>query len=410
MKESLSQNLKLENWVGFLSSFSEAFIMSLGAFLAPVLAPLVFKNTCYDENIFSSYAFIFLGSFVMYPIGAWYYGHMGDIKGRQKACTSSSLGLAIVTGVMACLPIGLNHYFSIIFIIFLALQFFFSAGEYYSSIVFSLEHGHLRKQGFISGLSCVSSVFGILLASGFSLLIQEFPTLFSWRFPFFVGLLTGLFSFIFKFLCKESPYFSVSNNSLKINSWHFLKENYSVILSLTIVTGLFYTIYSFIFLFLPLIYEEGVKTDAGLETFICLMVYGFILLLSGYFADRFKINRIMIFGIFCLMTLLAIFIPFFHSIPFITRIFLTIFAAIYIGPIHSWIIHQSQPEKRCRITATSSAFASAFFSHSCVIICMFFYQRTLSLWVSSFYIFILMFIALIIISTLKPKVVSQAMA
>lgn len=399
-----SKPIRLESWVGFLSSFSEAYIMSLVAFLAPTLAPLLFKDSTRVEGIFSSYTLIFLGSFIMYPLGAWYYGNIGDSKGRRKACTSSSLGLAAVTGAMALLPLSLNiNYSWVLFMIFLCAQFFFSAGEYYSSIVFSLEHGSLEQQGLMSGISCSSSVLGILLASGISILVTQYPNEISWRFPFFIGLLTGSLSFAFKYFCKESPYFNLHKIELKTTSWSFVKENYLVIISLTFITGLFFTIYSYVFLFLPLIYRKNIDTNPTLETFICLIFYAAVLLSSGYLADKFKINRIMIFGALSFVLVLAFFIPFFHSIPFLTRLLLTIFAAIYIGPIHSWVIHQSHPDKRCRITSISTAFASAFFSHSCVILCMFFYQKFMSLWISSIYIFGLAAIALFILLKVRSK-------
>lgn len=388
----------LESWVGFLSSFSEGYIMSLVAFMAPTLGPLLFAGSSQGESMMSSYMLVFLGSFIMYPLGAWYYGHIGDSRGRQKACTASSFGLAVVTGGMGILPLGLGlEYVWICFVVFLALQFFFAAGEYYSSIIFALEHGSETQQGLISGMSCGSSVFGVLFASGLSILVAEHPDVVSWKVPFFIGLLTGLLSFIFKFYCKESPHFDMSKGELERTSWNFLKDNYWAILVLTLMTGLFYTIYGYLFLFLPLIYEKTIDVDPSVETFICLIVYGVVVFLSGYLADKLRIKSIMIFGILSFGVFLLFFIPFFHSVPFLTRLLLTVFGAIYIGPIHSWIVRQTQPDKRCRITALSSAFATAFFSHSCVVLCLFFYQKFMSLWVSSLYLFVLMGVALVIL-------------
>lgn len=381
--------------------------MSLVAFLAPTLGPLLFRESSHADSVLSSYTLVFLGSFIMYPLGAWYYGHIGDSRGRRKACTASSLGLAVVTGAMAVLPLSSSvSYAWILFMALLALQFFFSAGEYYSSIVFSLEHGSDEQQGLMSGISCSASVLGILFASGLSILVAANPLLISWRIPFVIGLLTGTLSFVFKFWCKESPHFNVSKVELQATTLNFFKENYSVILALTFITGFFYAIYSFIFLFLPLIYPKTIDRNPGVETFICLIVYGVVLFFSGYLADKFKIKPIMIFGSLSFVMILAFFIPFFHSIPFVTRLLLSVFAAVYIGPIHSWIVGQSHHDKRCRITAISSAFASAFFSHSCVIFCMFFYQKFMSLWISSIYIFALAAIALLILSRdgLKKRV------
>lgn len=400
-----SFSIPRESWVGFLSSFSEAYNMAAVLFMAPILAPLLFKNSSQASSIVLSYTLIFVGSFLMYPLGAWYYGRIGDIQGRRTACISSSLGLAIITGSIAFLPINfLPNYTWIFFLILLALQFFFSAGEYYSSIVFSLEHGSPKYQGLMSGISCFFAVLGLLLANGLSILSVRFSAIVSWRLVFIIGLLTGLLSFGFKFYCKESPLFNHNNNETKSISWDFIKENFLIIISVTFVTGLFYSIYSYTFLFLPLIYSDSAISNSQSETFFCLIIYGLGLLLTGYLSDKYKIKRTMCFGLISLLLLLLLFIPFFHSIPFITRALLTFSACIYIGPIHSWVIEQSHPHKRCRITAISTALASALFSNSCVLLCMFFYRTYSSLWLGSIYIVVLATIALCILLTTHNKI------
>lgn len=392
----LSFSIPRESWIGFLSSFSEAYNMSLIVFMTPLLAPLVFKDIG-EGSVALSYTLIFLGSILMHPLGAWYYGRIGDMKGRRTACISSSLGLAIVTGAIAFLP---THFLPsctwIFFLIFSALQFFFAAGEYYSSIVFALEHGTSKQQGFMSGMSCFFSVLGLLLANGLSVLSEIFSNIISWRWVFIIGLLTGLISFGFKFYCKESPLFKSNINISKSITWDFIKENFLTIISIVFIIGLFYSIYSYNFLFLPLIYSNNLEHNAQSETFVCLILYGLGLLFSGYLADKYEIKRILYLGIILIM-LFILLIPFFHSIPFIIRILLTLSACVYIGPIYSWIIQQSHPEKRCRITAISTALACPIFFNSCVPICLFFYQNYSSLWLGMIYIFILSLITLVIL-------------
>ncbi len=393
-----------ESWLGFSSSFSEAYNMSLFVFMAPILAPLLFKDSVQENSVFLTYMLIFLGSFVMYPLGAWYYGHIGDAKGRRAACISSSFGLAVVTGAIAFLPINiLSNYTWIFFFILLSLQFFFSAGEYYSSIVFSLEHGSTENQGFMSGISCFFAVLGLLLANGLSILSVTFETIISWRAVFIVGLLTGLLSLGFKFYCKESPIFNLKNEFKSI-SFDFIKENFPIIFSITFVTGFFHSIYAYTFIFLPLIYSDSATSNSQLETFFCLIVYGVGLLITGYFSDKYKIKSTMCFGLIAFLCFIFIFISFFHSMPFIIRLLLTLCACIYIGPIHSWVVEQSHPNKRCRITAISTAFAIGIFFNACVPICLFFYQKYASLWLSSIYIAVLAIIALFILLKSKTSV------
>ena len=394
--------IKLDSWVGFLSSFSEAYNMALMPFLAPFLGPLLFKDSSRINSIIFSYGLIYMGSLLVFPLGAWYYGRLGDSLGRRSACVSSSLGLAIITGLIALLPISLPGFdVWILFFILLSLQFFFSAGEYYGSIVFSLEHGKTENQGFMSGLSCFFSVLGLLCANGLSILVVIQSPLYhiSWRIPFVVGLFAGLISFGFKYFCQESPIFTLIESEKRNVSWKFLKENLYKISSISIVLGVFYTLYCYIFLFLPLIVERNQDTSISQEwqTFICLVVYGVGLLTAGYYSDKFKIAQTMSFGLIMLVITLLLAGTFLNYIPFYLRLLLTIFSCIYIAPLHSWTLNQPALDNRCRIIAISTAIASALFSNSCVVLSMYLYQKSTSIFISSFYLFLLSALAFIIL-------------
>jgi MHS family proline/betaine transporter-like MFS transporter len=381
-------SLPRESWVGFLSSFSEAYNIALLPFMAPVLSSLMFPHVAGRESIFFSYCLIFLGSLCAYPLGALYYGKMGDYKGRLKACMSSSFGLALSTGIMALLPVELcGGYVWVLFLLCACTQFFFSAGEYYSSVVFSLEHRPHVNQGLLSGLSCFFAVQGLLLANGVSTLISgaQFPG--AWRLPFVIGLLTGLISFGFKYYCKESPLFENLKEELGNYSLKFFKRNFVTILSITAIVGLFSVFYSYVFIFFPLVSPKSSAAYVEWETFICLIVYAGVLFFSGYLSDKFGIKKTMVLGLFLggLTFLMAG-----MTLPgvsfFMIKIFCTIGVSIYIGPIHAWILQQTDPQSRCRVISLSIALAAMFFSNSTVPVCLFVYEKSQSLLVTGFYL------------------------
>jgi hypothetical protein len=84
--------MRKEVWIGWLSSLIEAYNMAIYSFLVPILIPLFGK----PRSLLLSYSLVFIGSF-FYPIGAAYYGFIGDKRGRRKTCIHTTLGLARIS-------------------------------------------------------------------------------------------------------------------------------------------------------------------------------------------------------------------------------------------------------------------------------------------------------------------------
>ena len=150
-----AKTFRKEVWIGWLSSLVEAYNMAIYSFVAPLIAPLLFKDQTASNAIFFSYCLVFIGSCLMYTAGAVYYGLIGDRIGRQKICVYSTLGLAIATGLMSVIPVYLFENAWIYFLLLIGAQHFFSGGEYHGSIIFSLEHSEPRQNGLASSLSCL---------------------------------------------------------------------------------------------------------------------------------------------------------------------------------------------------------------------------------------------------------------
>ncbi|MES2121446.1 MAG: MFS transporter, partial [Chlamydiota bacterium] len=275
--------LPKETWVGLVSSLMEAYNMAIYSFSAPLLARWMFRDASMPSALFFSYSLVLIGSCFLYPAGALVYGFLGDKIGRQKICTHSTLGLALATGMMALVPFEWTY-----FLLLICIQHFFSGGEYQGSIVFAIEHAQREKNGALSALSCFFSVCGLCAASGLATLalLTEDPL---WmRSSFLVGALGGLLSYLLKNHCRETPVFSTLSQVDLTRP--FLRAQWKKICGATIVFSFFIAGYSFLFLFLPLVQVDRIRTES-FDTFQSLLLYGLLLVIAGYLADRIGMRK-----------------------------------------------------------------------------------------------------------------------
>lgn len=385
------QSLPKEVWIGWISSLTEAYNMAIYSFIAPLLAVLIFPFESNDAAILFSYVLSFVGLGLLYPIGAIYYGFIGDKHGRQKTCIYSTLGLAIATGLMGFTPFDvLGDKAWLYFLILICTQNFFSGGEYYGSIVFSLEHTEQKENGFMSSVSCLFAVFGLIFANGLASLSILTQNHFWIRVCFLIGALGGVISYFLKNSCKETPVFlEVSQDRhplTKTEIYSFIKKEWPTIVGVILILALFLVIYSFIFIFLPLIKisENGNQT---FDTFKSLFIYGGFLVFSGYLANLIGVKIVMLLGSF-LLSLVLLPIGLLDLDLIMMQIILTIPACFIIGPMHSWILNEFKANERCRGIFISSAVATSLFAGSTVPFCLVLHESFNSLTICCLYPFI----------------------
>lgn len=385
MDSPSSSRLSKEVWVGWISSLAEAYNIAIYSFVAPLLAILLFQGAADGRAVFFSYSLVFIASSLMYPLGAIYYGLIGDQRGRQKACIYSTLGLAIATGLLGLIPIHfLGNSAWICFLICICAQYFFSGGEYHGSIVFSLEHAESQQKGCMSAFSCLFAVFGLVAANGLATLAFVMDDLFWVRICFFVGAMSGLLSYLLKNYCRETPAFmAISSEALTKVCWRdFLRTHWRKIGIVIAVWAFFIVSYSFIFIFLPLV----VPAHHDFDTFKSLMAYGGLLVMSGFLADWIGTQNIMLWGL-RLFSISVVPLFYFFDDLLLLQLVLAACACLVIGPIHSWMLHQFEAKHRCRGIFLCSAIATSVFGGSTVPLCLMIFDYTHSLVACSFYPF-----------------------
>lgn len=137
---------------------------------------------------------IFAITFVMRPIGSWFFGRFADRRGRRAALTASVSLMALCSLIIALVPsqasIGIAA--PIILVFARLLQGFATGGEYGTSATYMSEAATRERRGFFSSFQYVTLVGGHVLAQFTLLVLQTFLTddqlrEFGWRIAFAIG-------------------------------------------------------------------------------------------------------------------------------------------------------------------------------------------------------------------------------
>ena len=109
---------------------------------------------------------VFSTSFLMRPIGAWFFGRYADRNGRKAALTLSVTMMSAGSFAIALLPtqevIGM---WALILLVFIRLlQGFSVGGEYGTSATYMSEAATSKRRGFFSSFQYVTLIGGQMLA------------------------------------------------------------------------------------------------------------------------------------------------------------------------------------------------------------------------------------------------------
>ena len=139
----------------------EYYCLTLYGFLAIYLAPIFFPNQDpYISKILSFMVFSF--GFLMRPLGALFFGHLGDKWGRKKSLILSIFLITIPTTIIGLVPSyeSIGIWAPIIVMVSRLFQGFCSGGESTGAAIFLNEHLKSKKEGYWGSILCVSSLCG----------------------------------------------------------------------------------------------------------------------------------------------------------------------------------------------------------------------------------------------------------
>ncbi|QDG68012.1 MULTISPECIES: MFS transporter [unclassified Pseudarthrobacter] len=203
----------VSGWLGTAMEYMDFQLYSLAA--AIIFPKIFFPN--FDPVVGLLIAFMTYGvGFLARPVGAWFFGRMGDRVGRKKVLVITIMMMGVSTMLIGFLPgyaqIGLA---APVILVFLRLAQGFGAGaELSGASVMLAEYAPPKKRGLIASFVCLGTNSGTLLASGLwvllTLLPEEALMSWGWRLPFIASIGITLYALWMRRNLKESPVFEAA--------------------------------------------------------------------------------------------------------------------------------------------------------------------------------------------------------
>ncbi|MDX3899241.1 MAG: MFS transporter [Sphingobium sp.] len=196
--------------IAAVSTIVEWYDFTLYLYLATVLSRVFFTA---DGSIL-----ITLGGFaiayLMRPVGAMLFGHLGDRHGRRQTMLASMTIMMFAMLATAMLPthaqIGSSA--GVLLLVVRCVMGFSVGGEYTGVVAYLMEGAPESRRGFITSLAAAASEVGALLAAAVAALTvnsmsEEALVSWGWRIPFFVGAGLAAVILLARANMRESPEF-----------------------------------------------------------------------------------------------------------------------------------------------------------------------------------------------------------
>lgn len=209
--QNLSPSGRRAITAGIIGNVLEWYDFAIYGFFAAIIAKQFFPSDDPSVSLIAAFG-AFAAGFLMRPLGAAFFGYIGDRVGRIRALQLSVIFMAVPTCMIGLLPthetIGIAA--PILMIGLRMMQGLAVGGEYTSSIVFLAEHAPPGQRAFYSAWSMFGAVGGILLGSAVGALLStvlDTAELHSWgwRLAFISGIVVSASGYFIRRGLIERP-------------------------------------------------------------------------------------------------------------------------------------------------------------------------------------------------------------
>ncbi|HBD7349791.1 TPA: MFS transporter [Legionella pneumophila] len=319
----MENNIK-RTFIATTGTFLEWTEFTYYAYISGEIGKLFFSNLDNKLALIATFTVFAIG-YLFRPIGALFFGYVGDKYGRRFALRSSIMLMGISSILIGCLPtyqsIGITA--PILLLLFRILQGFAVSGEFNGSAVYLIEHEKSKQclAGSWTGTAAaLGMMFGSLLAT--IIYLPNMPS-WSWRVPFLLGFLSCVCAMYFRKNLSETPEYLQAQKDKVINPAYSLFKGY--IPELTKAVFLVSALGVFIYI-MNLYYATHLRLNSSLSTIETKIVVTFgqalvvlFMLLVAFFADRFdgkQVIRLGLYGMF-IAAPLVYFVPYSESFSLI---------------------------------------------------------------------------------------------
>ena len=201
----------VSGWLGTALEFMDFQLYSLAAAL--VFSQLFFAADNPGMAVIGAMATYGVG-YVARPVGAWFFGRMGDRIGRKKVLFYTIVLMGMATTLIGVLPtyetVGMLA--PALLVALRLLQGLGAGAEISGAGVMLAEYAPTRRRGLVASLVALGTNCGTLFASAIWALLLVVVTEqqlldWAWRIPFIASAVVMVFAVWVRFNLKESPVF-----------------------------------------------------------------------------------------------------------------------------------------------------------------------------------------------------------
>lgn len=407
-------SLKKQVTLCTIGSVFEWYEFLVFALLTPIISTLFFPNTNHFAAMMSTFA-IFASGYIMRPMGALFFGHLGDRLGRKYTLMITLFLMTGSTFAMGCIPVG-GTFSALILLICRLAQGFSASGEYPAVLTLLSEQANNKRKGLITstapfgtGIGC--ALGALLCAVLFHVLGHNGMLHGGWRIPFLLAIPLGILCYFlrekitesseFKNLCREQK--QLKSPVLTLIKQH--KKMILVMLPISILANIIIYV-NFLFVNNYLVAAHKITTTQSSHLYLwTIVMYSAGILFFGFLSDYFNKKRFLmaafIFTIILSYPLCHIIFTDSFNKQFIAQGVLSLLSGMVLGPFVA-VLSDAFPTA-VRYTALSVVlnFAGSLFGSTAPMICAWLSTYIGPIDASAFYLIFISLISLFSISKIS---------
>ncbi|PIT22578.1 MFS transporter [Snodgrassella alvi] len=208
----------LSCWLGTTMEYVDFALYGLATGL--VFSKVFFPNVSPKIALLSGFATYSVG-FLARPIGAIFFGRLGDRKGRKFVLVTTIAMMGISTTLIGFIPsyATIGIWAPLILVMLRFVQGFGAGAELSGATVMLGEYAPPKQRGLIASIIGIGSNSGTLIASAVWLLVlmldDEDVFSWGWRIPFILSAVIAIAATLIRRHVRETPVFEQEQKELK---------------------------------------------------------------------------------------------------------------------------------------------------------------------------------------------------
>jgi MHS family proline/betaine transporter-like MFS transporter len=400
-----------------MGTILEWYDFSLIASMAPIISSLFFPAKIKSLSLLATYG-VFASGFLMRPVGAVIFGHIGDKCGRNAAFSLTIMLMVIPTTMMGLLP----TYYQVgvlapaLLIGLRLIQGVATSGEYSGAICYLTELAPIGRRGFWGSISMFGVAGGMLLGSIINAcLLSELTSdqiySWGWRIPFLIGLPLTIVGCFVRYKLAESKIFDEAkkkNTILQSPIMHLLRFNLLILSKVALLFS-----FSTVSFYISFVYIGGYLVSVNklslqsvmLSTVISSIIFIMLIPLFGYISDKLNRKSLMFAGA---VSLFLFYYPIFKFLLLnnyqgflIGQILIAFFLAMLVGPMAAMTAEMFCTSTRYSGVSLGLNIGASLFGGTCPLVATYLVHLTRNEAIPALYPVIFAVLSFFIIYTLK---------